>query len=72
MTQLMQDILEQAKGLRDIEKSALVDMLLTQLDVPDPSIEEAWTTEVARRMKAAADGRMTSLSYDEVMARFPE
>ena len=40
---------EQVRELPDIEKLALVDQILTELDRPDPDIDAAWATEVRER-----------------------
>ncbi|MFH0880310.1 MAG: addiction module protein, partial [Lentisphaerota bacterium] len=43
---------EQVKKLPDLEKLALVDDILNDLDHPDPDIDEAWASEVRERHAA--------------------
>lgn len=69
MSPTVSELSERAKALSDLEKAELVDQLLGQLDIPDPRIEQAWEDEVGRRVQAAAEGRLPSYAYEEVMAK---
>ncbi len=70
MTQNVRQIAEQAQQLRDSEKLELVDELLNQLDIPDPRVEVVWEAEVARRIMAGNEGRLGTVSYEEVMSAY--
>ena len=61
---------DQVRELPDIEKLALVDQILTELDRPDPDIDAAWATEVRERRSAYQAGRLESRSYTDVMKRY--
>ncbi|MBI2435283.1 MAG: addiction module protein [Candidatus Hydrogenedentes bacterium] len=64
------ELREWAKDLPDIEKLALVDALLTQLDRPDPEVDQIWLEEVLRRRQAYRDGLMEARAYTEIMKSF--
>ncbi len=66
----IQELSEQAKELPKADKLRLADELLAQVDAPDPQIEQAWADEVDRRILADQEGRLPTLSYEEVMARY--
>jgi hypothetical protein len=70
MSNSVDELRERAKALSDLDKLALVDDLLAQLDKPDPAIDRIWAQEAARRRRAYREGRLSSRSYDEVMKRF--
>jgi hypothetical protein len=41
-------------------------MLHTSLDKPDPEIDKVWQEEALRRVKAYDEGRLDTVSMDEV------
>jgi hypothetical protein len=45
------------------------DAILTDLDEPDPEIDRIWAKEARQRWAALKDGRIPTVSYDEVMAK---
>jgi putative addiction module component (TIGR02574 family) len=61
---------KQARSLPDSDKLQLVDVLLTELDKPDPDIDRVWAAESQRRWKAYKAGKMKAIPYREVMKRF--
>jgi len=65
-----EEMADKAKTLPDSDKLALVDRLLAQLDRPDPEIDRVWADEAERRWKAYKAGRVASVSYEEVMAKY--
>lgn len=62
-------IASQIKKLPDVEKLRLVDAILTELDRPDPEIDRVWADEARKRWAAYKEGRMTTVSYEDVMAK---
>ncbi|HPO10532.1 MAG TPA: addiction module protein [bacterium] len=67
MKMSVEEIRERAKELPDIEKLALVDTLLSQLDLPDDTLDRIWLEEVQKRQQAHREGHLESISYEEVM-----
>jgi putative addiction module component (TIGR02574 family) len=57
------------RDLPDVEKLRLVDAILTDLDKPDPEIDRIWTDEARKRWAAYKAGRISTVSYEEVMAK---
>jgi putative addiction module component (TIGR02574 family) len=65
------DKLEQEiKALPDVEKLRLVDVILADLDRPDPEIDRIWAEEARKRWDAYKAGRLTTVSYEEVMSKY--
>ena len=54
----------------DAEKLRLVDAILTDLDRPDPEIDRIWADEARKRWAAYKAGKITTVSYEEVMAKY--
>jgi putative addiction module component (TIGR02574 family) len=60
----------QIKDLPDVEKLRLVDAILTELDKPDPEIDRIWAEEARKRWVDYKAGRISTVSYEEVMAKY--
>lgn len=58
------------RALPDAEKLRLVDAILADLDKPDPEIDRIWAEEARKRWAAYKAGRMPTVSYEEVMAKY--
>ena len=65
-----QKVRKQVQALPDFDKLQLVNVLLTELDKPDPDIDRVWAAESQRRWKAYKAGKMKASSYREVMKRY--
>ena len=63
-------IVSQIGNISDIEKLWRVDMLLSQPDRPDPEIDRLWAREAESRWEAYKEGKLETVSYDEVMERY--
>ncbi len=61
-----QAILEQAMRMRPADKFLIIEGLLNSLDEPDQNIEEIWALEAEKRLKAYKEGKVKTLSYQEV------
>ena len=60
------------RQLPDVEKLRLVDVILADLDKPDPEIDRVWAEEARKRWAAYKEGRIPTISYEEVMAKYRE
>jgi putative addiction module component (TIGR02574 family) len=60
------DIIEQALKLKASERYMLLEMLHQSLDKPDPEIDRIWREEALRRVKAYDEGKLSSVSMEEV------
>ena len=58
------------RDLPDVEKLRLVDAILTELDKPDPEIDRVWADEARKRWAAYKAGKIPTVSYEEVMAKY--
>lgn len=70
MTKRTQEVVEKIKALPDLEKLAVVDSILLELDRPDPEIDQVWADEARLRWQAYREGRADHVPYAEVMAKF--
>ncbi|MDZ4744070.1 MAG: addiction module protein [Verrucomicrobiota bacterium] len=66
----IKEIFNQTKNMGIGQKVKLVDMILTDLDKPDPLIEKAWIKEVSRRKTLMRTGRTRTRSYQQVMDKY--
>ena len=71
MPMKIEEICHHAKELPDVDKLALVDVLLAQLDRPDPELDRVWAEEARRRRQAYREGRLAARDYDQVIKDFP-
>jgi len=62
-------LVSEIRELPDVEKLRLVDAILTDLDKPDPEIDRVWAEEARKRWAAYKEGRIPTVSYEEVMAK---
>jgi hypothetical protein len=67
MTSTLRDAV---RKLPDLEKLALVDEILTELDRPDPEIDAAWAAVARERREAYRAGKADSVAYADVMKRY--
>lgn len=67
MTKIAEKLAEEIRSLTDIEKLQIVDRILTDLDRPDPAIDRIWAEEARKRWDAYKQGRIPSVSYQDVM-----
>lgn len=58
------------RSLPDEEKLRLLDAILTDLDKPDPEIDRIWANEARKRWAAYKTGRLSTVSYEELMAKY--
>ena len=59
-------ILEQALKMKPADKLIIIEGLLNSLDEPDKTIEEIWAEETEKRLQAYKEGRLKTLTYEEV------
>ena len=64
------ELISHIKDLPVTEKLRLVDAILTELDKPDPEIDRIWAEEARQRWVAYKAGRIPTVSYEEVMAKY--
>lgn len=62
-------LVSDVRGLSDVEKLRLVEAILTDLDKPDPELDRVWAEEARKRWAAYKNGRMSTVSYEEVMSK---
>ncbi len=63
-------LVSEIRTLPDEEKLRLLDAILTDLDKPDPEIDRIWANEARQRWAAYKDGRLPTVSYEELMAKY--
>ena len=69
MTDLAEKITSEINSLTDIEKLHIVDIILTDLDKTDPTIDRIWADESRKRWAAYKSGTTSAVPYDKVMEK---
>ncbi|TAK37077.1 MAG: addiction module protein [Chloroflexota bacterium] len=69
MSKSVDRIVADIHHLTDIDKLHLVDVILADLDRPDPEIDLVWAVESRRRWEAYKAGRTPTVSYETAMAK---
>jgi putative addiction module component (TIGR02574 family) len=59
-------ILEKALQMKPSDKYSIIEGLLNSLDEPDLTIDEIWAIETEKRLHAYKNGKLKTLSYEEV------
>jgi hypothetical protein len=70
MSAIVDTLVQQAKGLPEQDKLALLDALFGLVSPSDPAVEQAWITECEQRAAAIDSGAMALLDADEVMMKY--
>jgi putative addiction module component (TIGR02574 family) len=70
MTKAAKKIASDIHSLTDVEKLHLVDVILRDLDRPDPEIDRIWADEARKRWNAYKSGKIQSVSYQDVMSKY--
>ncbi|MBN2436389.1 MAG: addiction module protein [Spirochaetes bacterium] len=70
MTKATEKIALDIHSLPDIEKMYLVEVILADLDKPDPEIDRIWAEEARNRWAAHKAGRIPAVSYSDVMGKY--
>ncbi len=65
-----EEIYQQAHRLPALEKLRLAELLLADLDMPNPDIDAVWRDEAQRRWQAYQSGELKTVSYDAVMQKY--
>lgn len=65
-----QEIYQQANQLPPLEKLRLSELLLADLDTPDPDIDAIWRDEAQKRWLAYQSGELRTVSYDSVLKKY--
>lgn len=60
------EVIEQALNLKASDRYLLLELLHYSLDKPDPEIDKVWQEEALRRVKAYDEGRLETVSMEEV------
>ena len=70
MKSMAEKIVSEIHDLSDVEKLHLVDVILNDLDKPDPEIDHIWAEEARKRWASYKKGQMLSVSYQDVMKKY--
>ena len=63
-------LVSEIRALPDEEKLRLLNLLLTDLEKPDPEIDQVWANEARRRWDAYRAGKLETVSYEELLSRY--
>ncbi len=63
-------VFNEALTLRPAERAELIDKLLTSLDKSDHEIEKLWAKEAEDRIDAYDQGKIKSISLEEVLKKY--
>ena len=63
-------LVSEIKSLPDLEKLRLLKEILEQLDRPDSEIDRVWADEARKRWAAYRAGKISTASYEDVMAKY--
>jgi putative addiction module component (TIGR02574 family) len=70
MTKTAEKLAPEIHSLSDMEKLQILDAILNDLDRPDPAMDRIWADEARKRWTAYKEGRIPTVSYQEVMDKY--
>jgi putative addiction module component (TIGR02574 family) len=65
-----QEFYQQISHLSPMDKLRLAELLLADLDTPDPKIDAIWHEEAQGRLQAYKAGELKTVSYEMVMKKY--
>lgn len=65
-----QELYQQANQLPPLEKLRLAELLLANLDTPDPEIDTIWRDEAQTRWQSYQAGELKTVSYNAIMQKY--
>jgi len=65
-----QELYQQVSHLPSLEKLRLAELLLADLDTPNPEIDAIWYEEAEKRWEAYKAGKLETVSYETVMQKY--
>jgi hypothetical protein len=69
LTKTAEKLASEIHALTDVDKLHLLDVILADLDKPDPEMDRVWADEARKRWSAYKAGRIPSVSYQDVMGK---
>jgi len=69
MAKTLERLAAEIQALPDTEKLQLIDVILEDLDKPDPEIDRVWAEEARKRWSAYKAGKALTVDYETVMAK---
>ena len=63
-------IIQNALNLSPAEKLLIIETLSKSLSEPDKDIEKYWQEEVEKRFNAYKEGKIKSISYNEIKGKW--
>lgn len=63
-------LVSEIRALPEEEKLRLLDAILRDLDKPDPELDHVWANEARKRWLAYKAGGLSTVSYEELMAKY--
>ena len=63
-------LVSEIRALSEEDKLRLLDVILNELDKSDPEIDQIWANEARKRWSAYKEGRLKTISYEELMTRY--
>ncbi|NUO07715.1 MAG: addiction module protein [Candidatus Brocadia sp.] len=63
------EILDQALKLKPEERFLVIEGLIESLDQPDKKIDEIWTEEAEKRLKAYREGKLEGILMEDIFSK---
>ena len=59
-------LISEALQLKPAEKFIVIEALINSLDLPNPEISEEWAIEAEKRLKAYKEGKLETISFEDM------
>ncbi|MDO8446414.1 MAG: addiction module protein [Deltaproteobacteria bacterium] len=62
-------LISEALHLKPAERFIVIEALIKSLDMPNPEIEAAWAEEAEKRLAAYKEGRLATISFEDMFGK---
>lgn len=62
-------LISDALQLKPAERFIIIEALIKSLDLPNPEIEAAWAEEAEKRLAAYKEGRLETISFEDMFGK---
>jgi len=63
-------LLSEIRALPKEDRIRLLDTLLTDLEIPDASIDAVWVGEARKRWEAYKEGKIETVAYEDLVKKY--
>lgn len=60
-------LISKALELNPVDRFVIIEALVRSLDIPDTKVEKIWTKEAEKRLQAYKEGKLKTISFEDML-----